>query len=113
MEIDGRNPFNQVTSKKWKWFIGIVWAGQYVVIPLIRSQVKNTVEGGVIVALIIVVIPLIRSQVKNKTGSLGSGIHSLSRNPFNQVTSKKWALTMLEFRQVKGRNPFNQVTSKK
>jgi len=38
--LDGRNPFNQVTSKKWTADVLSAVLG-IVVIPLIRSQVKN------------------------------------------------------------------------
>ena len=36
-----RNPFNQVTSKKSTLYVVSRTPGRYVVIPLIRSQVKN------------------------------------------------------------------------
>jgi len=35
------------------------------------------------------------------------------RNPFNQVTSKKYQINALVGGGWVGRNPFNQVTSKK
>jgi len=61
----GRNPFNQVTSKKCG-----------------KAHQK-------IVSELQVVIPLIRSQVKNPLKSSGHWSPVTRRNPFNQVTSKK------------------------
>jgi len=62
-----------------------------VVIPLIRSQVKNThLEIAPCTDLEFVVIPLIRSQVKNLERGKLKGNGGISRNPFNQVTSKKF-----------------------
>jgi len=62
----GRNPFNQVTSKKYK------------------PNRKNLDPPGE------VVIPLIRSQVKNLTMESIFLKNFIGRNPFNQVTSKKF-----------------------
>jgi len=61
-----------------------------------------------------VVIPLIRSQVKNNQHPTGAGSRPARRNPFNQVTSKKSSGGggQSSFAAI-SRNPFNQVTSKK
>mgnify|MGYP001266210713 CR=1 FL=1 len=62
-----------------------------VVIPLIRSQVKNLEHlQGESYIRVMVVIPLIRSQVKNSVGQDGIKLEQAGRNPFNQVTSKKY-----------------------
>jgi len=60
-----RNPFNQVTSKKLASIGPSPPAYGRVVIPLIRSQVKNKDTTVLIDEASRVVIPLIRSQVKN------------------------------------------------
>jgi len=60
-----------------------------VVIPLIRSQVKNKGKLVRIIPLKDVVIPLIRSQVKNYIRVMKAVMRYACRNPFNQVTSKK------------------------
>ena len=61
----------------------------------------------------LVVIPLIRSQVKNSDRKASKTLEALRRNPFNQVTSKKYEYYKDENGTVYSRNPFNQVTSKK
>ena len=63
-QLPRRNPFNQVTSKK----------------SIIDAKIKEYDE---------VVIPLIRSQVKNLPALPVPETGIDSRNPFNQVTSKK------------------------
>ena len=83
-----RNPFNQVTSKKLRPHPPDRRLRR-VVIPLIRSQVKNDNKRKNPICSLDVVIPLIRSQVKNRSMNNNNKEALDRRNPFNQVTSKK------------------------